>query len=148
MKLVLIEWTDSSVVAGWVNPDDIDREPMICHSVGWLVHDGEHAKVLAGSANHHNGSLNQTAGIVTIPVVSILNLQELMVACTRVPAGWRCTKENGHDGACAARPVTPADDAAVDFAAAFQMLTNCDMKVAEHAGRLFADGIDKLVRRG
>jgi hypothetical protein len=29
-----------------------------------------------------------------------------MTVCTKPPPGWRCTREEGHDGPCAAEPLT------------------------------------------
>lgn len=31
------------------------------------------------------------------------------VGCLQPPDGWRCTRERGHAGPCAAEPITPAD---------------------------------------
>jgi hypothetical protein len=46
-RLVLIEWEDSHGNGEWQRVDvPIEDRALVCKSVGWLVLDGKHAKVL------------------------------------------------------------------------------------------------------
>lgn len=47
-RLVLIEWEDSHGDGSWQQLDgEIEDRALICRSVGWLILDGERAKVVA-----------------------------------------------------------------------------------------------------
>lgn len=83
MRLVLIEWVVDShgTLEGWqiLDKDEISAEPLNCHSVGWLSHDGEDCKTIiphiGGIESNHlplQGRCN-----LTIPTKAILKLSEL-----------------------------------------------------------------------
>lgn len=36
---------------------------------------------------------------------ALLNAVDFTVVCQKPPAGWRCTREAGHEGPCAALPI-------------------------------------------
>lgn len=69
--LVLIEWQDSHASRGWQELDGIADAVLVCHSVGWLVHDGEQSKVLAPHVSFGSDPL-QGNGVMTIPTRSVL----------------------------------------------------------------------------
>lgn len=65
MRLALIEWEDSHAAAGW---QEIGGTIEDRRSVGWLILDGEHAKVVAP----HEGN-----GVMTIPARAVLRIIDL-----------------------------------------------------------------------
>ena len=74
LKLVLIEWLDSHQQARWTS-DEPAKEPLVCRSVGWLVHDGEKAKTLAAHLTVE--ATPQRAGEMTIPTCAITKIRSL-----------------------------------------------------------------------
>lgn len=74
-ELVLIEWFDSSAVAGW-HREEPETEPLLCRSVGWLVHDGKGAKTLAASITEEEEP--QRNGEMTIPTCAIKRMEVLL----------------------------------------------------------------------
>ncbi len=78
-RLVYVKWEDSNMTHGWEWVDDDDSgEVMVCESVGWLVLDGEHVKVLAPhiSGNKSTGQ-HQCAGVMRIPTRTILTMTDI-----------------------------------------------------------------------
>jgi hypothetical protein len=74
MKLTMIEWMDSHHTAHWTTGSPA-TEPLLCRSVGWLVHDGDKAKTLAPHmTNEHTP---QRAGEMTIPTCAIVKMRTL-----------------------------------------------------------------------
>lgn len=73
-KLVLIEWVDSHRTEGW-HQDDPATEPILCRSVGWLIHDGKAAKTIAAHVTEEGPP--QRCGEMTIPGCSIRKVQVL-----------------------------------------------------------------------
>ena len=71
-RLVLIEWEDSHGFDGVWQPIDegFEDTAMVCQSVGWLVVDGKHVKVVAP----HLTGRGQGAGVMTIPVRTVLRI--------------------------------------------------------------------------
>jgi len=80
-RLVLIEWEDSHTEGGWQSLDcEIEDRALVCRSVGWLVLDGEVAKVIAPHIHEkESGVLSQGSGIMTIPARSVIRLIDLMI---------------------------------------------------------------------
>lgn len=85
MKLVLIEWIDSSSAPdGWNRLDElkISTKPIRCRSVGWLLHEGNDAKTLvahiSGESDQHNNA--RACGDMTIPNCAILKMRVLAKA--------------------------------------------------------------------
>ena len=73
-KLVLIEWLDSHQQARWTD-DEPAKEPLLCRSVGWLVHDGDNAKTVAAHITVE--ATPQRAGEMTIPTCAITKITSL-----------------------------------------------------------------------
>lgn len=77
-KLVLITWEDSRQSDGswqWLS-SFATREPVMVHSVGWLIQDGADAKVLAQSLAP-DGDDVQAAGLKTIPTRCVTKIDRL-----------------------------------------------------------------------
>jgi hypothetical protein len=72
---------------------EIEDRALVCHSVGWLILDGQRAKVVAAHINDENGHL-QGGGVMTIPTRAVLRIMELTM--DRVMAedqgAWRLAK--------------------------------------------------------
>lgn len=79
MKLVLIEWEDSHSSGAWQQLDDtLADRALVCRSVGWLVLDGKHAKVVAPHMNEQEpGVPLQGSGVMTIPSRAVLRIVAL-----------------------------------------------------------------------
>jgi hypothetical protein len=79
MRLVLIEWEDSHSEGGWQKLDGkIEDRALVCRSVGWLVLDGEHAKVIAPHMNQQEpGVALQGSGVMTIPTRAVVRVADL-----------------------------------------------------------------------
>lgn len=79
MRLVLIEWMDSHVDGGWRHlDDDVEDRAIVCRSVGWLILDGEQAKVIAPHMNEPEEKVpRQAAGVMTIPARAVLRITGL-----------------------------------------------------------------------
>ena len=75
-RLVLIEWEDSHGDGSWQQLDgEIEDRALICRSVGWLVLDGERAKVVAPHVNQgEDGVPLQGCGLMTIPARAVLRI--------------------------------------------------------------------------
>ena len=78
-RLVLIEWEDSHSNGAWQEVGgEIEDRALVCRSVGWLVLDGENAKVVAPHINDQEpGVALQACGVMTIPARSVLAVTEL-----------------------------------------------------------------------
>lgn len=87
--LVLIEWSDSHTTEAWtpinLAEDDIEDRVLLCRSVGWLVHDGPRAKVVAP----HMAETAQMCGVMTIPTTAILRMTVLSERGTAQGRGLR-----------------------------------------------------------
>jgi len=81
-KLVLIEWVDSyGCSSAWSSVDNCNVAPMVCKSVGWLIHDDKKCKVVVphlSQSNHPNAN-QQGCGDMTIPSPAVLKIVELSV---------------------------------------------------------------------
>ena len=73
-RLVLIEWLDSHQQGRWT-ADEPAKEPLMCRSVGWLVHDGDNAKTVAAHITVE--TTPQRAGEMTIPTCAITKITSL-----------------------------------------------------------------------
>ena len=78
-RLVLIEWQDSHVGGGWqMLSEEIEDRALVCRSVGWLLLDGEQAKVVAPHLSQEEPGITlQGSGIMTIPTKAVLRLVDL-----------------------------------------------------------------------
>lgn len=73
-KLMLIEWLDSHHAAHWTTESPA-TEPVLCRSVGWLVHDGDKAKTLSPHMTDEQNP--QRAGEMTIPTCAVVRMRAL-----------------------------------------------------------------------
>lgn len=82
-RLVFIEWQDSYCATGWQHVSDLEGEPLICRSVGWLVKDNDNCKVLAPHLSTEHGEAPvQGNGVITIPARAILRTVDLQMPAT------------------------------------------------------------------
>ncbi len=72
--LVLVEWVDSHVIAGW-QTDEPAKEPLLCRSVGWLIHNGKKVKTIAPHMSDEE--VPQRCGEMTIPTCAIRRIKRL-----------------------------------------------------------------------
>lgn len=82
MKLVLIEWVDSfGCSTDWVELDmGLCPKPVVCRSVGWLLHDGPECKVIVPHvANVPDDKQKQGCGDMTIPTACVRNVFDVTV---------------------------------------------------------------------
>ena len=80
MRLVLVEWVDSyGCSASWQDTDGVTPSPLVCRSVGWLLHDADDCKVVVPhlSNRFHPGINQQGCGDMTIPVRAIVRMVDL-----------------------------------------------------------------------
>jgi len=81
MKLVLIEWLDSHSGRGWQTIEELERaaEPLYCRSVGWLLKETKHCKVIVPHiGGEENGDiLLLGCGDLTIPAKAIIKITVL-----------------------------------------------------------------------
>jgi hypothetical protein len=79
MQLVLIDWVDSyGCSPSWQTLEPINPALMVCHSVGWLVHDGDDCKVIVPHlADSEPTTHRQGCGDMTIPTKAILRIVPL-----------------------------------------------------------------------
>jgi hypothetical protein len=79
--LVLIEWLDSGQpILGWQWLESLEqRRPHRCVSVGFLVQDDEHTKVIAPNLGASGGddAWDQVSGLITIPTPAVTKLERL-----------------------------------------------------------------------
>jgi hypothetical protein len=88
--LVLIEWLDSGQpVPGWQWLNALaPHQPHRCVSVGFLVQDDEHTKVIAPNlgASGGNEEWDQASGLMTIPTLAVTKIERLTFSSTSVRA--------------------------------------------------------------
>jgi hypothetical protein len=80
LSLVLVEWEDSAQpLAAWRWLSQCDEFPfVVCQSVGWLVHDGEHVKALAPNIGVCGDDEDaQVSGLIRIPARCIRRISVL-----------------------------------------------------------------------
>jgi hypothetical protein len=80
--LVLVEWVDSHSHSGWQSlAGGLEDRVLVCRSVGWLLLDGQEAKVVAPHLNEQEpGIPPQGSGIMTIPASAVRRLVRLQEA--------------------------------------------------------------------
>lgn len=82
MRLVLIEWLDSyGGSGGWKALEDCTPDPLLCRSVGWLLHDTEQYKVLVPHLVEPGVETRiaaQGRGDLAIPCAAIVSVRELV----------------------------------------------------------------------
>jgi hypothetical protein len=73
--LVMIDWVDSCCNPQWhAGPASADLTR--CRSVGWLIHDGEDAKVVAAHIADEQSDMQRNAEM-TIPAKAITRLRRI-----------------------------------------------------------------------
>jgi hypothetical protein len=81
VRLVYVEWLDSfGCSSSWQKLAVEDYAPMVCKSVGWLLHDGPTCKVVVP---HVSDGTNEGCGDMTIPTAAIVALADLDLPATR-----------------------------------------------------------------
>ena len=78
--LVMIEWVDAvQPIPAWKFLEDLGTPRSTrCASVGWLVHDDEHVKVLAPNlAGLNEDDASQISGTIRIPACSVVKISRL-----------------------------------------------------------------------
>ena len=81
-RLVFIEWVDSyGCSSEWADLSECTPEPMICRSVGWLIHDDSRCKIIVPHLSQpgHPSTEQQGCGDMTIPTSAILKIIDLKV---------------------------------------------------------------------
>lgn len=81
-RIVMVEWVDSvGNAAGWVAIDRFkDTPPLFCISVGALLVDGEHVKVIAPHWHEDDRDLDADAsmsGLMIIPACAVKRIRDL-----------------------------------------------------------------------
>ncbi|MGI9297052.1 MAG: hypothetical protein ACR2QC_04040 [Gammaproteobacteria bacterium] len=82
MKLVYIKWLDSfGCSTNWTEIGDLEPEPLVCESVGWLAYDGDLCKVVVPhlSQKDHAHTEHQGCGDMTIPTICVQEMMELQI---------------------------------------------------------------------
>ena len=78
LKLVIIEWVDSSRGDGWVSVDTVDDEAHTVTSVGWVVKENDAIIVIAP---HHSpetpDAKEQICGHMKIPKCAVVRTREI-----------------------------------------------------------------------
>lgn len=80
MRLVLVEWLDSyGCSASWQDISGSPAAPLVCRSVGWLLHDTDDCKVIIPhlSDPSHEHANQQGCGDMAIPTRAVLNIVDL-----------------------------------------------------------------------
>ncbi len=79
MRLVLIEWRDACGCSpDWKSLEGYHAKPLLCRSVGWLLHDDEHCKVIVPHLSESEVTAPaQGCGDMTIPTASIVRMIDL-----------------------------------------------------------------------
>lgn len=82
---------------------------------------GAGSEAIKPSASHQNPTNPQANGCHRRPMTTPHQAHE---PCTLPPPGWRCTRDHGHDGPCAAvpEPVVPLDQAGTNPARKWYLL--------------------------
>jgi hypothetical protein len=77
--LVMITWEDSRQPAGrWMFLHDIPAaSPVKCVTVGWLLTDGDAAKVICQSMADIESADMQAGGVMVIPACCVLSIERL-----------------------------------------------------------------------
>ena len=83
LRLVLIEWVDAfGCSPDWADLDDSRAEPLICRSVGWLLHDTPTCKVVVPHVTNTDDPTitPQGCGDMTIPSCAVTRMIDLREA--------------------------------------------------------------------
>lgn len=77
-RMVLVEWRDAIVRAGWEHTDEAlsETDEMACTTIGYLIEKTKEHIVVAGTLSDDGAQLN---GRITIPMVWVVKIQTLKV---------------------------------------------------------------------
>ena len=81
LRLVLVEWVDSYGCSDtWQSLAGSTPAPLVCRSVGWLLHDTADCKVIVPhlSDASHQHTDQQGCGDMAIPTMAILGMTDLV----------------------------------------------------------------------
>ena len=70
--LVLVVWHDAHAVSEWLDPDDIDADPYVVHTVGHLIPDAKPGHIVIGQSVGSDGALD---GILYVPAGMVQHLK-------------------------------------------------------------------------
>ena len=81
LRLVHIEWVDAHGCSSeWTRLEVTTPHPVICQSVGWLLHDGDDCKVIVPHIVEESASVDaQGCGDMTIPSLSVGSIVDLVI---------------------------------------------------------------------
>jgi hypothetical protein len=71
--VVHVAWSDSESIPGWINPEEIPDEELLCYSVGYLVMKGEKVIAVAASLDPIN---KHCCSMQTIPVCNVRGIEK------------------------------------------------------------------------
>ena len=79
MRLVLVEWIDSyGCSTNWRRMEECEPAILSCRSVGWLLHDGDDAKVIVPHIADAEPEIHrQGCGDMTIPTKAITKIVDI-----------------------------------------------------------------------
>lgn len=69
-----IDWVDSSAPPGWYEIDDTDCDPLVIHSVGYLMAKTDKGVVITTSVSSYSGKAMDP---LTIPRCAILKMKRI-----------------------------------------------------------------------
>ncbi len=81
-KVVFIRWVDSrQPTSSWQHISDIDEpSPVICVTVGWLLHDNKDCKTLCATMGDLAHEHPQGCGVIEIPTKCIIEISDIYVS--------------------------------------------------------------------
>lgn len=84
----LIEWVDSyGCSPRWENIEDVKPTPLVCRSIGWIVHRDKKSVVIVPhlTCPERDGFKQQGCGDMTIPAACIVRITPLVPARRKRP---------------------------------------------------------------
>ena len=70
-SVVLIEWHDAHAQSEWMTVDEIDLEPYVVQTVGWLIPDAKPQHLVLAQSVADDDSLD---GVLCIPVGMVVRI--------------------------------------------------------------------------
>ncbi len=71
-KIVWVKWLDSASATGWMSRDSLPTEPLVCESVGFLLHDCDKQITLTLSLLDESEASKPFGDVIIIPKVSVV----------------------------------------------------------------------------
>lgn len=94
--LVIITWEDSrQPVPSWTRLTELpDGRPVQCATVGWLLRNGDDAKVIAQSMGDIDSEEHvQASGIMVIPARCVIKVEMLVEECASTTSSSTCDRD-------------------------------------------------------